>query len=179
MAFLIYERLNNNGADLLRATGKRFSLAGYNLIYYAWQKRGKPTNQGWRVDANELIQIYSEGKNSYEDLRLIIDFDPGSTKRIALIELLEIYVYSYEAGNSSRASWSPMMLKIRTVYYDDGYEHITKEEKNKKISEFPANYSEEDTVEFLYLRGDREGWNWGSNGRTNAAFISGDARKIF
>jgi len=34
-------------------------------------------------------------------------------------------------------------------------------------------------MELLYLNGDNQGWNWGRNGMTNAAFIHGPARTYF
>jgi hypothetical protein len=84
MAFLVYRRRLENGQDVLEATGEHFSLAGYNLIYAAWEKKGKPIRQGWQVSANDLIELYSEGKASYDTLRLIIDYHPNSKERIVL-----------------------------------------------------------------------------------------------
>jgi len=34
-------------------------------------------------------------------------------------------------------------------------------------------------VEFLYLRGDDGGWNWGGTGVTNSVFLHGQARDYF
>ena len=74
MAFLYYQR---NGGKLIN-TGRSFSLAGYNLIYRLWESRGKPTDQGWHVTADDLIREYSEGREAHKTGALIIDFDPSS-----------------------------------------------------------------------------------------------------
>ena len=47
MAFLIFERTDGNGGSgMLRPTGEHFRLAGYNLIYQAWETRDQPLAQG-------------------------------------------------------------------------------------------------------------------------------------
>jgi hypothetical protein len=178
MAFLVYGRRLNNGIEILKATGEHFSLAGYNLIYSAWERRGKPINQGWHVDATELADIYSGGKKSHEDVSFIIDFDPNATWRIGLIELLDIYVYTYEGNGANEVSWSPLMLRMRDVYYNDSFDQLTAVEKNNIISELTPQYGE-DFIEFLYLNGSDKGWNWGRSGATNAVFLQGEAREYF
>src|SRR5205085_6938302 len=97
MAFLLYERVIQNGTSILRPTGQNFRLAGYNLIFQAWQKRGKPINKGWHVSADELIALHTSGAENYQTRRLIIDFHPRSVRRIGFIELLDIYAYTYQA----------------------------------------------------------------------------------
>jgi|GEM_PF-1251189 len=179
MAFLIYKRSTQNGKDILEATGKYFRLGGYNLVHEAWEKRGKPTNQGWHINANELIQLYSDGKDNYDSMRLIIDFDPNADWRVGLIELLDIYVYTYEGEAKDKAGWNPMMLKLRDIMYEEFDKPITKEEKNNLISKITMESYADGFVEFLYLKGDKYSWNWGRNGSTNAAFIQGEARKYF
>jgi hypothetical protein len=49
MAFLVYRRRLENGKDVLEATGDHFRLAGYNLIYGVWKRKGKPIREGWRA----------------------------------------------------------------------------------------------------------------------------------
>ncbi len=80
MAFLIFERVIENGSPILRPTGESFSLAGYNLIYQAWEKHGRPIDQGWHVTADELIQLQSKEQYAHDVRRLVIDFDPKANK---------------------------------------------------------------------------------------------------
>ena len=175
MAFLYYRRDNNK----LIKTGESFSLAGYNLIYHLWESMGKPTDQGWHVSADDLIRKHSDGNESHETGRLLIDFDPNSKWRIGLIELLNIYIFTYRGSKRDKASWSPMMLRFRDVMYGEFENEISKEEKEEKIKEIQDLNHEDDFVEFLYLNGSDKGWNWGRNGMTNAAFIHGPARDYF
>ncbi len=179
MAFLVYRVLPDREVETLEATGNHFSLAGHNLIYQLWEKTGKPLDKGWHLSANDLINVYSKGKGSYETLRFIIDFDPTSKRRIGLIELRGIYIFTYPDGQSQQALWSPMMLCLRDVRCKVFDTELTPEDKKTKISVIKPKYGKEEFVEFLYLQGDNKGWNWGVNGRTNAAFIYGKARKYF
>ena len=175
MAFLVYNKQNG----MLIATGETFSLAGYNLIYRLWEKRGKPTEQGWHVSANDLIKIHTKDKESYKTRRLLIDFHPNAKWRIGIIELLDIYVYTYPGAKRDDAGWSPMMLRFRDVMYEEFENEITKKDKEIKINKIQEPDYQEDFVEFLYLNGTDKGWNWGINGMTNAAFIQGPARDYF
>ena len=178
MAFLIFERIHENGgAVMLQPTGEDFRLAGHNLIYQAWEERGQPIDQGWHVSAAELIQIYSNGLQTYDTRRMVIDFHPDARWRIGLIELLDVYAYTWGGDNAGQVSWTPLMLRIRDVHYKE-YEHeITAQQKNKIMQQLPEPGDDTpDFVEFLYLQGN---WNWGRNGTTNAAFLSGEAREYF
>ena len=175
MAFLYYRKND----DKLIKTGESFSLAGYNLIYQLWDSRGKPTDQGWHVSADDLIKRYSNGSDSYETGRFLIDFDPNSKWRIGIIELLDIYIYTYSVAKQDEAEWSPMMLRLRDVMYEEFKNEISKEEKEDKIRKIQDPNNQEDFVEFLYLNGADKGWKWGMNGMTNAAFIGGPARAYF
>lgn len=175
MPFLYYRRENGK----LKKTGKTFSLAGYNLIYQLWEQREKPVDQGWHISADDLIRQYSNHKDSHSSAALIIDFDPGSKQRIGVIELLDIYVYTYSGATIEEAGWSPMMLRLNTVIYEEFVHEINDVEKEKKLNEITESDNDDDFVEFLYLNGSDRGWNWGMNGMTNAAFIEGPARDYF
>lgn len=175
MAFLIYQKKNGN----LVATGETFSLAGYNLIYRQWEKSGKPTDQGWHISVSDLIKVQAGKDESYDTIRLLVDFHPSANWRIGIIELLDVYIYTYAGANFDEASWSPMMLRFRDIYYEEFEKEITVSEKERMIREIKDPETSEDFVEFLYLNGSNNGWNWGTNGRTNAAFIQGDARDYF
>ena len=175
MAFIFYSRDNGN----LIQTGDHFSLAGYSLIYNLWEKRGKPTDQGWHMSADDLIREYTQGKGSIDTNALLIDFLPNAQKKIGIIELLDIYAYTYSGKTRTDAGWTPMMLSLRDVLYEEYDKEISAAEKERKIKNLKAPNNKEDFIEFLYLNGTSEGWNWGRNGMTNAAFIYGPAREYF
>lgn len=179
MAFMVYE--HQKGRLLNRGEG--FSLAGYNLVYNAWLEKGKPTDTGWHVSADDLIRVHSKGKESYGTRRLLIDFHPNSSYRIGIIELLDLYIYTWKGSTPQSAEWSPIMLRLRDVLYDEGYgeQHpLTAEIKAAVIQDIEVpKESNDDILEFLYLNGDKKGWNWGRNGMTNAAFLHKSAREYF
>lgn len=179
MAFLIFERVVLNGKSIIRPTGETFRLAGYNLIYQSWERRGKPVDKGWHITAAELIDIQTGGQHSYSTRRLVIDFDPKGTWRIGLIELLDVYAYTWGDGEGG-PSWTPLMLKFRDVYYEEYDTPISQARKESILSEIPEPHSNSpDFVEFLYINGPSSGWNWGKNGMTNAVFLQGAARDYF
>lgn len=175
MAFLYYQR----DKGVLKNTDQSFSLGGYNLLYQLWNSRGKPTDQGWHVSADDLIKQHSDGKDSCSSAALLIDFDPASKWRIGIIELLDLYIYTYSGSTKEEAAWSPMMLRFSDVLYQEYDHEISEIEKNAILNEIPDPVDKNDFVEFLYLNGSDKGWNWGKNGMTNAAFIQGPARDYF
>lgn len=100
MAFLEFECFQTEGERLVRPTGNNFSLAGNNLIKRAWERRGRPLDTGWYVSEEELIRIHSAGTHDCLTRRLVIDFDPNATQRIGLVELLDVYAYTWGDGTS-------------------------------------------------------------------------------
>lgn len=130
MAFLLYEKKDG----YLVNTGTHYSLAGYNLIYKLWKKHGSPINQGWEMSVDELIKEYTSEKGSMYTHSLLIDFAPKSSERIGIIEILNIYAYTYarENDNTMVADWTPMMLKLRDVFYEEYESKISKEEKDNE-----------------------------------------------
>lgn len=175
MAFMFYDRKDGN----LIHTGKYFSLAGYNLIYNLWEKRGKPTNQGWHMSADDLIRESTKNEGTIQTNALLIDFDQNSRIRIGIIELMDIYAYTYSGATAKEAGWTPMMIRLRDVLYEEYDKEISDKEKEGRIKSLKEPYNEDDFVEFLYLNGSEKGWNWGRNGMTNAAFVQGPAREYF
>ena len=179
MAFLLLERDVIGGRAIIRPTGTKFSLGGYNLIYQSWLAYGSPVDTGWHTTANELIQILTDQAHSYTTRRLIIDFDPNATWRIGLIELLDVYAYTWGDGNGG-PSWTPLMLRLRDVHYEEYDSPIDQAQKAGILSNLTESATDSpDFVEFLYLNGPAYGWNWGKNGMTNAAFLQGAARDYF
>lgn len=175
MAFLVFERALVGGQGVLRPTGQHFKLGGYQLIYKAWVALGKPMNQGWQVSADELIGLHSDGKESYATRRLVIDYDPSALWRITLIELLDVYAYTYAEGD--QVTWTPLMLRMGPCLYK--VQEVTPEEKAQIIAEISEFTGEGDIIEFLYLNGDTRSWGWGRNGSTNAVLIDQEHRDYF
>ena len=179
MAFLVFERLQDDqGRTVLRCNGASFSLAGYNLLFKAWEKRGKPLDQGWHVSANELIEIHSNGAETSATMRLVSDINPNISNWILLVELLDIYAYTWGYG-TDKAVWTPLMLRLRQVLYEEYDNKITKKERIKNFQEVPEPTDSAEYIEFLYLQGDDNGWIFGRTGATNAALIEGEAREYF
>lgn len=157
---------------------RKVKLAGYNAIYNLWIKKGKPLNQGWHITLDELIKEVNGGTGDSNTHRLIIDFDPNATWRIGLVEVLDIYIYTYGNG-ADTAIWSPIMLRLRDVLYEE--KTIDLKNKGKKIAKFCIDkrpFNNDDIFEFLYLQGEEKGWNWGGR-RVNAPFIHKEAREFF
>ena len=144
MAFLIFELTGGSeGSGVLQPTGEHFSLAGYNLIYEAWEKRSQPLDQGWHVSADELIRIDSNGLQTYDTRRMVIDFDPNARWRIGLIELLDIYAYTWGNG-SGEVAWTPLMLRLRDVFYEEYDPEITDQQKNEIMQQLPEPNDDSD-----------------------------------
>ena len=179
MAFIIFNRIQDkDGSSILQSTGELFHLGGRNLLYQAWEKRNRPLDQGWHVSADELIQMYSNDHHTYDTMRMIIDFDPDARWRIGLVELLEIHAYTWGNGNQ-KASWTPLMLHLQNVFYEEFDPEISDKKKKEILHKIREPQNRSEFVEFLYLQGSDNAWNWGRNGATNAAFIEGEARVYF
>lgn len=178
---MFFKKVRENERLFYSNDHDNYSLAGYNLIYYSWLDRGKPLNLGWSVTADDLLKTYGRinkidpcDGNIYS---LIIDFHPGSKDRIGLIEIERIHIYTY--GYNGKAEWSPMMLELRNVYYDEEIEDMTDDYKESVMEKIEIQHNRQQIVEFLYLNGEKYSWNWGRNGMTNAVFLDGEARKYF
>lgn len=178
MAFLEFERFTEKGERFVRNSGQEFSLAGYNLLYKAWAKKGKPINEGWHVSVNELVLIHSDEQHDISSRLLAIDWNPNSRKEIGLIEILDVYGFTW-GDDDNDALWTPLMLRGRDLHHQH-YEELSDSQKAEILSKLPEPLSNTtDFVEFLYLKGKKRGWNWGMNGMTNAAFLDGEARDYF
>jgi len=176
MAFIIYRKENRKDKQFYIHNDESYQLAGWGLIYNLWIKNGKPTNKGWSVSASDLLNEHNE-EYSDETHSLVIDFHPKSTYRIGLIEIEKIHLYTF--GENEIASWTPMMIELRDVYYKDGYKALRTDEKRKEIGEIEIQESRPKIVEFLYLNGNNLSWNWGRNGMTNASFLYDESRDYF
>ena len=149
MAFLVFERLQDNqGRTVLRYNGASFSLAGYNLLFKAWEKRGKPLDQGWHVSANELIEIHSNGAETFATMRLVSDINPNISNGIFLVELLDIYAYTWGYG-TDKAVWTPFMLRLRQILYEEYDDEIVETERIRIFQEVPEPTDNTEYIEFL------------------------------
>ena len=173
MAFKLFKKERSGTAVYYLDTGQEYKLAGHQLLYKLWNKRNKPVECGWSVTADDLLKEHGEGFSS-GDHALVIDFDPNSQKSIGLVEIEAIHVYTY--GNDSGAFWSPIMLELRDVHYDELDEPLLPDRKRGILARLELPPTRKKIIEFLYLQGS---WNWGRNGSTNAAFIFDDARRYF
>jgi hypothetical protein len=175
MAFMLFKKeFGDDGTHYVNAH-QHYKLAGYNLLYKLWEKRSKPVQSGWSVTADDLLKEHGNGFSS-DDFTLVIDFDPNSQQRIGLVEIESIHVFTY--GDNNSVFWSPMMLELRDVYYEEFDEPLLPGKKSNILDRLPSLAPSRDKiVEFLYLQG--AAWSWGRNGSTNAAFIKNDARKFF
>jgi hypothetical protein len=174
VAFLIFERAVVENRLILRKTTDVFELAGYNLLYRAWETRGKPFDVGWGVTRDELIQLHCSPQPTRNDVSLIIDVAPKSSRKVELVELVEVHAYT--TGNNGVADWTPLMLRLRDVF-DGEYEHaMSPEERDGILRAIPCNGEGRESIEFLYLA---KRWNWGMTGRTNAVFLQDGARNYF
>jgi hypothetical protein len=175
MAFLIFKKQSSGAGVCYSDARQHYKLGGKSgLIYRLWDKKNRPVECGWSVTANDLLQEHGS-EYSHDGYALVIDFHPEAKDRIGLVEIEAIHVYTY--GSSDGAYWSPMMLELRDVYYDEDFDQpITPEQKQEILERCELSSTRKKIIEFLYLQGN---WNWGRNGSTNAAFIFDDARKYF
>lgn len=179
MAFLIFDRKESAGRGVFHSTSETFSLAGDNLLFAAWQQLGSPVDSGWHVTADDLVRLHFQNEHTAETKRFVIDFDPNATRRIGLIELLDIYAFTWSDG-SGGPEWTPLMLRLRDVFYKEYEPPVDPARKAEILSQVDEPSPDTpDFVEFLYLNGPRYSWNWGRNGMTNAAFLNGGAREYF
>ena len=174
MAYLKYERFQNNGETLVRPAGT-IMLGGRNLIYNAWNIRGQPLDKGWHVSATELVEIYGDDP---AQVLLVIDWNPSSKTYIGLAELLDVYAYTWSDGGETPL-WTPVMLCMRSLL-DEAVEN--REQKRVRLNAgLPEpDPNEPDFLSFLYLSGEQNGWRWARGRGTNAAaFLHGAAREHF
>jgi len=187
MPYYLYEYNKTNNADkgideehFVRA--KNVMLAGNNAFKRCWELKGKPINKGWHSSLNDIVSILTEKKGDSHSHRLIIDFDPNANWRIALIEIVNLYAYTFGNQINGEVWWTPIMLELKDVWVDEELEdQLNQDEKNKKQKQFKIQNREdiETSVEFIYLKGDNGGWTFGRVGGANAPFIGGEARKFF
>jgi hypothetical protein len=110
---------------------------------------------------------------------LVVDFHPTAKNRVGLVELLDIYAFTWAYSSRRKASWTPLMLRMRDLFYREYARPLTKTKRSAIMDRVPEPKSPPEFIEFLYLNGDDKSWNWGRVGATNAVFLQGEARDYF
>lgn len=128
MSFLVFEQFSEGENAAIRPTGQNFKLAGYNLLYNAWQKLGRPINEGWHVSRTDLLDLHFGSEPRPNDPRLVIDFHPSATGRIGLVEPMDIYAWTFGDENR-RVIWTPLMLRLQDAFYEEYEAALTPETK--------------------------------------------------
>jgi hypothetical protein len=73
----------------------------------------------------------------------------------------------------------PADARLQDVFYEEYEPGLSAEQKTEILKAIHPVPSGDESIEFLYLNGDDQRWNWGKSGLTNAAFLHGDARNYF
>jgi hypothetical protein len=182
MSFLLYKK--NSDKRILEATTTSFRLAGNNIIRKLWEEKGRPIGEGWEITASDIVKNAIPPSANSELLHPVTDFHPRTTERIGIMEIDTIYLYTFpQDRNKKEPAWTPMMLKLRSLYYEefDPALSLEKIQEKKKHIVLPKDYDkprdESWTFTFLYVKG--ESWNFGKPGSTNGTFIEGGARTYF
>lgn len=176
MPFYLYETFQNNNSYCYKKI-RQVQLAGYNAIYDLWVDNAKPIEQGWHIKADDLIKKTTNDTGNYSSHRIIVDLAPRNKNEIFLLELLDIYLYTYGDQATGKAHWSPLMLRLRDVYYC--YSNDEFEDRLKLVNEFYGLQYSEDIFEFLYIQGNDKGFVFGPVGSVNGALIHKDAKNYF
>ncbi len=175
MAFMLFKKERDGKGIRYADLQQGYKLAGSDgLLCRLWRKQNKPTGKGWSATAQDLLREHNPDFGS-DSHALVIDFDPKARRRIGLVEVEAVHVYTYGAGEA--VWWSPMMLELRDLYYKEDFPvDLTEQGKRDILKCVPPPADRKKKIEFLYLQGN---WLWGRNGSTNAAFIDDAARKYF
>ena len=156
---------------------KQIPLAGKNgIIYRLWNKIGKLKNR-WHISKKDIIVDVRGTQSDYAQYTVIIDAAPSVKNLVDLVELQEIFVYTYLNDESKTADWSNLMLVVKDILWEEKVSEEQKESLTKKFSRPPT--LGDDIFTFLYLHGETRAWNFGRLGQMNGAWIHKPAREYF
>lgn len=177
MALYLYKQNRSINISPLEIVDE-VSLAGHNVIYNQWKKKGEPRNEGWQINSNDLEnELQNLVDADYRSL-VLIDYDPSGKEEVVLLQVKDIYAYTYASKDTGEVWWTPIMLRMQKVFGRELQNELSDKQRKDLISNFNAEYQEE-VIEFLYLQGEKRGWNWGMVGRVNGALIPPEAREYF
>jgi hypothetical protein len=164
MPFYLYRVV---GQDIEKV--RQVRMGGKNTIYNGWIMQNRPLNRGWHMDKNEIISQTEKG-GTYDSHRIVIDLVPKSTDQVILLELLDVYGFTY-----ADPDWTPLMFRMRDVFsYQEKSMCAAKIASLKK--RFQPMDNERDIFEFVYLQGN---WNPGRVGGWNAPLLHHKALNYF
>ena len=146
---------------------KQISLAGKNSIYRLWNKMGRPIKIGWHISKKDIIVNVRGTESDYAQYTVIIDAAPSVKNLVDLVELQEIFVYTYGNDESKTANWSNLMLVVKDILWEENVSDAQIESLTKKFSR-PLTLGD-DIFTFLYLYGEKRAWNFGRLGQMNGA----------
>jgi hypothetical protein len=178
MAIYLYQYTIEGGSTHFELLGEA-QLAGANAIFHIWQQKGEPRNQGWHINSNDLSNHFKDKVPAGSCPTVVIDYDPRGKEEIVLLQILDIYPYTYANKNTGEVWWSPMMLRMKKIFGKQPSAPINVDERHGLIAKFDLYDFDEEIVEFLYVQGKKGGWNSGMVGRVNAALIPPEARMYF
>lgn len=124
----------------------------------------------WDISKQELQSLMGNDDQNAVSSELVFDVEPAK-KRTNLLQLEHIYAYSHNYGETGTVYWTVMLLHLKPVLFSPN----TVLDKLK----FEPDGNDALIKEFLYLRGDAEGWTFGSVGRMNGALIEPEAQAYF
>ncbi|MGO9567824.1 MAG: hypothetical protein ACLP5H_09815 [Desulfomonilaceae bacterium] len=167
MPFCLYRV---DGQDLVRV--RPVSMGGKNTIYGGWVRRGSPLDQGWHMNSDEIISQTEKG-GTYHSHRIIIDLEPKAPRHVILLEILDIYAFTYALNNEP--DWTALMFRMRDAFFHQEAEMDAAKKENLKQRFQPID-DKRDIFEFVYLQGN---WNPGGVGGWNAPLLHPESLAYF
>ena len=165
MPFMLYNISGESGREQY-AFNRGIQLAGESGPLAKYCRALNPEKRiplKWHVTSKKIIQILGGAPTEHA---IVFDSKPGSTSRVSLYRLLDVWGFSY-------ANWTPLAIRLRTLFAD---------RKEANPFTFKNSFLDPGTEhslvgEFLHVQGGvSEGaWNWGKVGRAHGALLWSDA----
>ncbi|MCP4631885.1 MAG: hypothetical protein GY855_03085 [candidate division Zixibacteria bacterium] len=173
MPFHLYEFCDYSKTSLKKVGGVQ--LAGENAIKKLWKEKGAWLEKGWHIKEVEILKdVLNVDPDTH---RIIIELNPSSKEYLYLLELEDIFGFTYEnEKEKGKADWTPLMLRLKDVCSKKLKET---DDRQKELERFEINAKKDCIYEFLYLHGEKRKWNWGRVGGVNGALLHKHAREYF
>lgn len=135
---------------------EQVALLGGGLIRSAWERKGSPMYEGWTVTDADMLAVW---ECEPETSALVIDMKPKG-QDVSLFQL-------WAVSGWTDGSWTPLMLHLRTLFWDDP--------PDKPIEEFKSSFKRDPAQgkyvrTFMYVRG--KGWTRGGIGASSRLLIT-------